>query len=49
MAHQDAKCPACGVRLVDRTAGGVAVRFCEACDGICVDAPTFEELSAAIS
>ena len=45
MAHQEAKCPACGVRLVDRTAGGAAVRFCETCDGIWVDAPTFEELS----
>jgi Zn-finger nucleic acid-binding protein len=45
MAHQEAKCPACGVPLVDRTAGGAAVRFCETCDGIWVDAPTFEELS----
>ncbi len=45
MAHQETKCPECGVQLVDRTAAGTAVRFCERCDGIWVDAPTFGELS----
>ncbi len=32
------KMPGCGVLLVDRRAGPAAVRFCETCEGIWVDA-----------